>query len=164
MDGRVLINGVLEVQETPENLWRSLIFNAITTRAVKDVDTEKSSGPLAVIRRISSKLLSHRHQDTEQTTQLEGAGMSDAACGSVDRKHVTIIRVKTLQRNDNGRNSEEDNFDDELHIYAQDDILRRLMEEKSTIEGRIGDVSMEWDTSSGPGSTADEDDIVVERL
>lgn len=44
MDGRVLINGVLEVQETPENLWRSLIFNAITTRAVKDVDTEKSSG------------------------------------------------------------------------------------------------------------------------
>lgn len=58
----------------------------------------------------------------------------------------------------------QDNFDDELHIYAQDDILRRLMEEKSTIEGRIGDVSMEWDTSSGPGSTADEDDIVVERL
>ncbi|VDO62274.1 unnamed protein product [Heligmosomoides polygyrus] len=143
MDGRVLINGVLEVQQTPENLWRSLIFNAATTRAVKGVDPEKGSGPLAVIGSFSSE-----RQDTEQTSQSEGAGTRDTACGSVDR-NVIIICLNTLRRKDNDENSEKDNLNDELHIYAQKDILRRLMEEKTTIEGRIGGVSMEWGTSSG---------------
>lgn len=164
-EGRVLINGIPEVQDTPEDLWRSLIFKAVTTRVVKEVEAKEPSGPLAIIRRFSSKFGFRQSQNTEQPTQSENAEASkDNRKSSDDQKHVTIIRVKTVQNKDNKAAIEDGTLDDELHIYAQESILKRLMEEKAMIEKQVGDVSMEWATDSGRASLDDEHDIVVERF
>lgn len=59
-------------------------------------------GPLAIIRRFSSKFGFRQSQNTEQPTQSENAEASkDNRKSSDDQKHVTIIRVKTVQNKDN---------------------------------------------------------------
>ncbi|KAK5967140.1 hypothetical protein GCK32_008037, partial [Trichostrongylus colubriformis] len=134
-EGRVLINGVPETQECPDEMWRSLICKAITTRVMEDAKNEelqKDSSPLAVIRRFSSRLGIHgghrsgkqnpdKGDENGENSETEENGENDEK--SVDAegngKHVTIIRVKTLQRKDGG-NQEEDNTDgnDEVRLSA----------------------------------------------
>ncbi|WKX98074.1 hypothetical protein Q1695_013623 [Nippostrongylus brasiliensis] len=169
-DGRVLINGVPETRDTPEDLWRSLIVKAVTSRAVKDVEARESSGPLAVIRRFSSKLRFQKSQkdsvlnEEHEPSKLGPAGRTGATeTNGDDQKHVTVIRVKTVQKKND--NHSEDMMNDEVRIYAQEGILKRLMEEKAMIEKEMGGVTMEWATDSGRASLDEEhEEIVVERF
>uniref|UniRef100_A0A1I7XEJ0 DNA-directed RNA polymerase n=1 Tax=Heterorhabditis bacteriophora TaxID=37862 RepID=A0A1I7XEJ0_HETBA len=83
-DGRVLINGVLEYQESPNDMWRSLIFKAVTKKLMKDMES-KEHGPLAVIRRLSSKF----RLGTKSTPETPNPTEEDS--------HVTIIRIKSIE-------------------------------------------------------------------
>ncbi|EYC09996.1 hypothetical protein Y032_0058g2930 [Ancylostoma ceylanicum] len=163
-DGRVLINGVPEVQDSPDDLWRNLIYKAVTTRVVKDVET-KETGPLAVIRRFSSRLGFRPKPTVRRSASPDEEKQEEKQ----DREHVTIIRIKTVHKRPEEKSSEEtpsqtDDDDDELRIYAQESILKRLMEEKAMIEGKMGNISMEWGSDSGRTSINEESDIIVERF
>ncbi|CAJ0604661.1 unnamed protein product [Cylicocyclus nassatus] len=174
-DGRVLINGVPETQDTPAELWRSLIYKAATARVIKEME-DKDGGPLAVIRRFSSRLGLRRNptavkesipvEDVEENEELfEGKTQKEKK----EREHVTIIRIKTLHKNPEMEAAheipiQEQEDGDELRIYAQESILKRLMEEKAMIERQMGNISMEWGSDSAHTSIDETADIIVERF
>ncbi|VDO05454.1 unnamed protein product [Haemonchus placei] len=192
-EGRVLINGKPEIPETPDDLWRSLICRAITTRVMKDPDSPpKESGPLAVIRRFSSRLgiRSNRGSVEKKTMEKNDENDNDTETGEnnqsggdengenggdVEKKdnHVTIIKVKAMHRKKDGDDDEEkehsgDESDrEEFRIYAHDSILKRLMEEKAMIEkemGDAGDIEMEWAKDKSRVSVNEDHDMIIERL
>ncbi|KHJ96469.1 hypothetical protein OESDEN_03567 [Oesophagostomum dentatum] len=167
-DGRVLINGVPEVQGTPDDLWRNLIYKAVTTRAMKDIDPNKTGeGPLAVIRRFSSRLGFGHKANVAANSAPEA---EEKPAEKEDREHVTIIRVKTVhkkkeqEKSSDATSSQGDEDEDELRIYAQESILKRLMEEKAMIEKQMGNISMEWGSESARTSIDEASDIIVERF
>nr|CDJ93618.1 Hypothetical protein CBG00664 [Haemonchus contortus] len=192
-EGRVLINGKPEVPETPDDLWRSLICRAITTRVMKDPNSPKESGPLAVIRRFSSRLGIRSNRGSVEKETMEkndendndtgtgennenGGGENGESGGDVEKKdnHVTIIKVKTMNRKkeDDGDEKKEERSGDEsdqeeFRIYAHDSILKRLMEEKAMIEkemGDVGDIEMEWAKDKSRVSVNEDHDMIIERL
>ncbi|ETN77025.1 hypothetical protein NECAME_11346 [Necator americanus] len=174
-DGRVLINGVPEVQDTPDDLWRNLIYKAVASRVVKEAEINET-GPLAVIRKFSSRLRFGRKSSTLQKKPPEEEEKEEEKS---DREHVTIIRIKTVKPNrtmmeveeeeqpnkeDKSSIQDDDGTGDELRIYAQEGILKRLMEEKAMIERQMGNISMEWGSDSARTSIDEESDIIVERF
>ncbi|KHJ96470.1 hypothetical protein OESDEN_03568, partial [Oesophagostomum dentatum] len=125
-------------------------------------------GPLAVIRRFSSRL-GFGHKANAATNPAPEAEEKPAE--KEDREHVTIIRVKTVHRKkeeqkstSDATSSQGDEDEDELRIYAQESILKRLMEEKAMIEKQMGNISMEWGSESARTSIDEASDIIVERF
>ncbi|KJH51985.1 hypothetical protein DICVIV_01796 [Dictyocaulus viviparus] len=166
-EGRVLINGVPEVQDTPDELWRSLISRAVTDEAMKNVTHKgKGSCPLAIIRRFSSNLgfgkspnIAKKASSVNDENEIETKG---------DGRYVTIVRIKTIhkkqQEDYKKKPGNDDEQDDEVRIYAEEGVLKCLMEEKAMFESEIGEISMEWATDRNPEIIDEETDIVVERF
>ncbi|VDM53777.1 unnamed protein product [Angiostrongylus costaricensis] len=185
-EGRVLINGVPEVQDSPDELWRSLICKAVSGEVMRGV-TRENGGPLAIIRRISSRLLLGQKPKVA-VARVESEKDDD------NKKNVTVVRIKTMHRklpkkvikrvrnddddedNDNDYdddndaaanghdNDDDDDDEEEVRIYAEEGILKCLMEKKAIFEREMGEISMEWTTDHDPETIDDENDIVVERF
>ncbi|KAK6024390.1 hypothetical protein OSTOST_09798 [Ostertagia ostertagi] len=144
-EGRVLINGMPETQESPDDMWRSLICKAITTRVMKDVEPQQS-GPLAVIRRFSSRLGYRNPRRYEKETEKNegsretnedgenGESGKDGENGEdvkKKEKHVTIIRVKTMRRKDSEDDKEHNGDEsDEVCLLLKRNAISKLANSK----------------------------------
>ncbi|KAJ1356774.1 hypothetical protein KIN20_014561 [Parelaphostrongylus tenuis] len=188
-EGRVLINGVPEVQDSADELWRSIICKAVSREMMTEYTREKK-GPLAIIRRISSRLLSSQKP---KVTPVAEEIAEDEKESEDKRKNVTIVRIKTTRkdaprkivkrrRNDDvdedgddddvdmnnsttdGQGGDVDDDEEEVRIYADENILKCLMKERAMIEREMGEISMEWAIDQDPVIVDDQCLIVLDKL
>ncbi|KAJ1346111.1 hypothetical protein KIN20_000803 [Parelaphostrongylus tenuis] len=138
-EGRVLINGVPEVQDSADELWRSIISKAVS-REVMTEYTQEKKGPIAIIRRISSRALSSQKPNvTPMAEEIE----EDQEESEDKRKNVTIVRIKTTRKDaprkivKRRRNDDVDEDGDDVDEDGDDDDVDM---NNSATDGQDGDV------------------------
>ncbi|CAI4221493.1 unnamed protein product [Auanema sp. JU1783] len=162
-EGRVFINGNPVFQESPEDMWQSVIHKILTKRFIANAESKANSGPLQALRRLSSKLRPNQVKEMKNGNEMSAK--------SEIPSHVTVIRINSIDNSRLLKANPPPRPADAITAFDNSSILRRLLEERALLDEEKNEIIESDDVTPDSGRASFDEsgevvnsNVVVERF